>query len=110
MVESLVRDPISKSEFYLLQADKKFMMGIMLAADKKTKDADMAFAEARDAHMKSISLLEGQRKAGASVPRHVPEKLIMSIGKHMEVLSENSLPTGQLDDIKKNAEALLGSL
>lgn len=86
IIEMLIADPLSKGEFYILQADKKLNMGVSLKNLSKTNEAKTAFAESLASRTQAISLLEAHMKAGGTIPGHITEKINLSIDKHAEVL------------------------
>lgn len=93
IIEMLIADPLSKGEFYILQADKKLNMGLSLKNLGKMSEAKAAFAESLASRSQAVSSLEALMKAGSTVPGHLTEKLAVSIDKHAEVLrmaGENS--------------------
>lgn len=97
IIESLITDPVNKSEFYTLQADKKINMALMLQAANKNDTAKSAIRESIAAHDKSIALLGEQLKAGKQVPPHIVEKLARSLQKHKEVLGDAAVDTKAVD-------------
>lgn len=97
IIESLIKDPVSKAEFYNLQADKKVNMGIVLKSQKKNEEAKEAFHEAVEAHNKTISIIRSLEKSGSNVPRHILEKVSFSLLKHKEVLEEAGEKTDAVD-------------
>jgi len=88
IIEMLITDPISKAEFYILQADKKLNMGVSLKRTGKAKEAVSAFTESLASRSQAVSILEEHRKSGKVIPGHLTEKLTLSIAKHAEVLKE----------------------
>ena len=97
IIESLITDPVNKSEFYTLQADKKINMALMLKSANKNENAKSAIAESIAAHDKSIALLSQQLKDGKQVPPHILEKLARSLLKHKEVLGDAGQDTKAVD-------------
>ncbi len=108
IIELLITDPISKSEFYILQADKKLNMGVSLAAMGKTTDARQAYAEALVSRTQAITLLEGFAQSGGSVPGHLVEKFTLSLVKHKEVLSASGEVTSGIEAIAARVQKLSG--
>lgn len=86
IIEMLIADPLSKGEFYILQADKKLNMGVSLKNLSKTSEAKTAFAESLASRIQAINFLEAYKKAGSTIPGHIIEKINLSIDKHAEVL------------------------
>lgn len=86
IIEMLIADPLSKGEFYILQADKKLNMGLSLKNLGKTNEAKTAFAESLASRTQAVSVLEAHMKAGSTIPGHITEKFNLSLDKHAEVL------------------------
>lgn len=87
IIEFLITDPVRKAEFYILQADKKLNMGVFLTNTGKTREAQQAFADALALREKATATLESVTKTSREVPRYVVEKLMLSLEKHIEVLT-----------------------
>lgn len=109
IIESLIKDPVSKAEFYILQADKKVNMGLTLKQLGKGEEAKEAFGEAVEAHTKAIALVEVQLKNKNAVPRHILEKLSLSLAKHKEVLQAAGENVQTVTDQIAKALGLLGT-
>lgn len=88
IIEMLIADPVSKAEFYTLQADKKLNMGLSLTRAKNPKEAASVFAEALASRGQAVSILESHGKSGNAIPGYLIEKLTLSLAKHAEVLKE----------------------
>lgn len=110
IIEMLITDPVSKAEFYILQADKKLNMGITLAALGKTADARLAFADALASRTQAAALLEEHIKSGNSVPGHLMEKLTLSLIKHREVLAGAGEGTDAVEALRVRVQKLTGSV
>lgn len=107
VIEFLITDTVSKADFYILQADKKLNMGVVLLGAKKTKDADSAFSDAMTSRTRAITLLETYRKAGSTVPGYLIEKLFLSMDKHTEVLRDAGRKTDAVVALRVRAERSL---
>lgn len=88
IIELLITSPLSKAEFYLLQADKKLNMGITLSGLGNTTQVSAVLTDALHSRSQAIELLEHEVKAGSTVPGHLIEKLTSSLSKHKEVLTQ----------------------
>ncbi len=86
IIEMLITDPVSKAEFYVLQADKKLNMGISLHDMHKKNDADSAFSDALASRKKAVDILVSRFATEHPMPGHLRDKLFFSIDKHREVL------------------------
>ena len=109
IIESLIKDPVNKAEFYILQADKKVNMGITLKSLGKGEEAKEAFSQAIAAHTNAIALLETELKNKNTVPRHILEKLSLSLAKHKEVLSTAGESVQAVTDQIAKALGFLGT-
>lgn len=87
IIELLITDSISKAEFYLLQADKKLNMGVSLKALGKT-EYRAVLTDALNSRTQAITLLEQYVKSGSTLPGYLIEKIVSSLMKHKEVLTE----------------------
>ncbi len=109
VIEMLISDPLNKSEFYVLQADKKLGMGITFVSMGKASDAKKAFAEAFSVREQARQLVEAEVKAGHEVPRHIIEKLVLSLMKHEEVLRNAHEDSQAVHASLEEAQKLLGN-
>lgn len=107
IIEMLITDPLSKSEFYILQADKKLNMAISLTSAKKTKEADEALSESLSAREQALTLLGNYKKSGSTIPGHLSEKFFLSLEKHNEVLRDLGNSPDTLISLKTKAEKSL---
>jgi len=110
IIELLITDPVSKAEFYILQADKKLNMGITLMSLGKAADARLAFTDALASRTQAIVLLEEHIKSGNSVPGHLMEKLTLSLIKHREVLISAGEAAEQIEALRARVQKLTGSV
>lgn len=86
VIEFLITDAVHKADFYVLQADKKLNMGIALWDLKKTTEARVVWAEALTSRTQAVAVLKDYTKSGGSLQGHMVDKLVLSLGKHKEVL------------------------
>ncbi len=107
IIEMLITDPLSKTEFYILQADKKLNMSISLADAKKTKEASEILGESLAAREQALSLLINHKKSGSTIPGHLAEKFFLSLEKHIEILRASASSLDAVSALKVKAEAAL---
>lgn len=100
VIEVLIADPITKAEFYILQADKKLNMSITLVGLGKSIQAQEVLTQALASRTQAVALLEITVKSGKQIPAFVTEKLTLSLRKHQEVLT----------DMKKGTDAITALL
>jgi hypothetical protein len=86
LLEVFTRDQSKKAELYLLFADKRLNMAIMLAADKKWELSTEMAAEAERYLMKANDALESAKGIGSSPENEFYFRLTASGQKHREVL------------------------
>lgn len=106
IIELLISDPVRKAEFYLLQADKKLSMGITLSDKGKSEEAKEILVQAFSARKQAQIMLTDAVKTGRAVPAFIVEKLILSLQKHKEVLSDLKLRTESLSTLFTEAKQL----
>ena len=106
IIEMLISNPINKSEFYILQADKKLNMGISLSAQGKQAQEKDILAQSLVARTQAVTLLEETVQSGGKVPAFVLEKMMVSLSKHKEVLSDLKLSTDEVARLTTRAQAL----
>lgn len=100
IIEMLISDPMNKAEFYILQADKKLNMSVMLAGSGKSTLAQEVLTQALVSRTQAVVFLETTVQSGKQVPGFVVEKLTLSLRKHQEVLT----------DMKKGTDAVAALL
>lgn len=82
ILEFLIRDPERKVDFYLLMADKRLNMGIMLAQKANLQLAESTVSKGEKYFVKGVDLLEKQKK----VNNAAVDKYIKSAKKREEVI------------------------
>ena len=95
ILEALIVDPLRKSEFYLLQADKRLNMGIFFGAKGKALDTAESMTTAEQFMERTVAGLVTFRNSGSQVPASMVDRLEKSIGKHVEVLEDMVTNAGQ---------------
>lgn len=105
ILERLIADPVKKSEFYILQADKRLQMGVYLAARGKNELAETTISKGEKYMEKAQGIMTGLH-ANNTLPPYVVEKYENALGKHYEVLAQlatasaEPLKSGLSDSIK----------
>lgn len=108
IIELLISDPVSKGEFYVLQADKKLNMALALAGQGNSKEVGRALGDAQFSRGRAVGVLEAYRKAGHNVPGHVMERLMRSVRKHEEILVSLGENPEWIRSLKERIAALQG--
>lgn len=103
-VSFLISDPKKKSEFDLLQADKRLNAGILLFDKNKIELAISTISKAENYFEQAIEKAREADKGGADISEIV-NKLTDSSAKHMEVLS--SLEKSSPKNFKSSFQSLV---
>lgn len=86
--ERLIADPVRKTEFYILQADKRMNMAVFL---KEKGKEDLALESLEKSKMfmeKGIQTATSLKSQGKEVPAYIREKFTNALAKHSEVVSD----------------------
>lgn len=105
IIEFLISDPVHKAEFYILQADKKLNMGIALSDMGKSEESKEVLKESLAARTQAVTVITNLQKSGVPVPAFVPEKLSLSLQKHIEVLMKLHLSTDEVTSLLEKLRA-----
>lgn len=108
ILEALIVDPLRKSEFYLLQADKRLNMAIFAANKGATNLAAESTAIAEQFMERTVSGLVAFRNGGSVVPASMVDRLEKSMEKHAEVLKEMMVNAGEGE--RPSIESALGKI
>jgi hypothetical protein len=87
VLERLISDPVRKTEFYMLQGDKRLAMGMALAAQGKGALSESTISKGEKYMEKAVSGISALKTNGGAVPPHVVGNLENSLGKHAEVVT-----------------------
>lgn len=86
ILDKLIVDPIKKAEFYILQADKRVAMGVMLAASGKATLGEQVISKAEKYMNSAVQSLLVLKSQGKDVPAYIVDHLSKALAKHIEVL------------------------
>ena len=82
----MISDPLKKSDFYLLQADKRLSAGVVLVdAKKKYSLAEMTISKGENYFEKALAQFEEARRVGLNT-QDLARRLYISSQKHQEIL------------------------
>lgn len=118
IMERLIVDPLRKTEFYVLQADKYLAMATVYAARNAASDAGSAARTGEVFMAKAYGAAHGAKNSGKIVPGHILDLFDRSTAKHVEILSAlwqaapestKSAYAGALEAVK-NIQLKLGNL
>ena len=109
LIEKMITNDVKKAEFYILQADKRLQMSVVLSSGKTESLAETMRNDAFMYREKSLSMLTKAAEKNTVIPRYVLEKLLLSSQKHKEVLQDMIVDTTPITNLITNIEALLKS-
>lgn len=110
IMDRLIVDPIRKAEFLVLQADKRLNMGKALVEQGKGTLAEEIVSKGEKYMERAVSGLGAYKSMGRPVPASMTDKLVRSMEKHTELLTElidkssgaaKAGLTGSLEFVKK---------
>jgi len=84
----LIQDPVKRTEFNLLMADKRLIMGIFLSEKGKPSLAESTISKGEKYLEKAFSDLTYARAKGDQTTVNLVDKIKKSVAKHEEVLTE----------------------
>lgn len=88
ILDWLIVDPVKKTEFYILQADKRLSMGIVLTNDKKNILAETTISKGEKYMNNAVSAVTSFKADGKLITGNLIDRLDKSLAKHKEVLEE----------------------
>lgn len=91
VIELLIVDPVRKSEFYLLQADKWIASVSSLISAGEIATAQRVFDQAAGRMRLAVVQLEGLKKDGRQIPSGSIDTINNAIEKHLEIVDELSV-------------------
>jgi len=106
VLEMVIIEPVRKSEFYILQGDKRLQMGIMLVEQKKFSLAETTISKAEKYMEKAVLGLTTYKTSGGVIVPYVIEHTQKALAKHLEILQEllTQVPEAQKSGIASSAE------
>ncbi len=107
LIEKMITNDVKKAEFYILQADKRLQMSIVLSGGENNELTEAIRSDALMYREKSFTMLSKAAAKNIAVPRYVLEKLLVSAKKHEEVLQDMVVDTTPVTNLISNIEALL---
>ena len=97
ILEKLISDPIRKTEFYVLQSDKRLQMGITLMDSGKGTLGESTISKAEKYMEQAVSGISLYKKSGGAIPPYIIERLEKATAKHEEVIGELLGKTGEAE-------------
>ncbi len=105
ILDMLIVDPVRKSEFYILQGDKRLQMGMLLMDKGRAALAEQVISKGEKYMYQALYGLVSFKNEGKTMPGYVVDRLEKSLAKHEEVLGELVQQAGDLEKA-----GLVGSL
>lgn len=104
LLESLIVDPIKKTEFYLLQSDKFLAMAQIFSTSKRSEKTS-SIVEASLTSFGNAQKSAMKLKESGSLPGYLEDKLMHSAQKRVEIISQLSilLPQQQWASLSQQA-------
>ncbi len=93
ILEKLITDPVKKTEFYILQADKRLAMGLILSAGGNDVLAEQVMSKGEKYMNNAMQVLLALKAQGGDVPIYVTDHITQALAKHAEVLNEQTAKT-----------------
>jgi hypothetical protein len=87
MLDKLIMDPVKKTEFYILQGDKRLGMGLQLSASGNGVLAEQVISKGEKYMHRAVQTFLSLKAQGKDVPAYIADHLIQALGKHAEVLA-----------------------
>lgn len=87
VLDKLITDPIKKTEFYVLQGDKRLGMGLALSASGNRVLAEQVISKGEKYMNKAVQTLLAVKAQGKDVPAYITDHVTKSLAKHAELLS-----------------------
>ncbi|MDP1722287.1 MAG: DUF5667 domain-containing protein [Candidatus Gottesmanbacteria bacterium] len=88
IMDRLIVDPLRKAEFLVLQADKRLNMGKVLIEQGKGTLAEEVISKGEKYMERAVSTLAAYKSIGRPAPAAMTDKLVRSMEKHREVMTE----------------------
>lgn len=106
ILDKLIMEPVKKTEFYILQGDKRLAMGLLLFAGGKGALGEQTISKGEKYMNSAAQNLFTLKEQGKDVPAYITDRLTQAAAKHAEVLTEEIAKTS--DEAVKSG--LTGSL
>ncbi|MCX6792100.1 MAG: hypothetical protein NT149_03635 [Candidatus Gottesmanbacteria bacterium] len=87
ILDKLIMDPVKKTEFYILQGDKRLAMGLMLSASGNGVLSEQTISKGEKYMNNAVQSLLTLKAQGKDVPAYITDHLTQSLAKHAEVLT-----------------------
>lgn len=93
ILDKLIMDPVKKTEFYILQGDKRLVMGVDLSASGNRALGEQTISKGEKYMNNAMATLLSLKTQGGDVPAYITDHLAQSLAKHAEVLTRQITKT-----------------
>lgn len=87
ILDKLIMDPVKKTEFYILQGDKRLAMGLLLSASGNGVLSEQVISKGEKYMNNAVQTLLTLKTQGQDVPAYVTDHVTKALAKHTEVLT-----------------------
>lgn len=106
ILDKLIMDPVKKTEFYILQGDKRLAMGMLLSTSGNGVLSEQTISKGEKYMNNAVQTLLAMKTQGKDVPAYITDHLTQALAKHTEVITSEIAKT--TDETLKSG--LTGSL
>jgi len=87
ILDKLIVDPVKKTEFYILQGDKRLAMGIQLAEAGNGILSEQIISKGEKYMNNAVQSLFALKTQGKDVPAYITDHVAQALAKHEEVIT-----------------------
>ena len=87
VLDKLIMDPVKKTEFYILQGDKRLGMGIQLSISGNSILSEQTISKGEKYMNNAMHTLLTLKEQGRDVPAYITDHITKSLAKHAEVIT-----------------------
>ena len=110
ILDKLIVDSVKKAEFYILQADKRLNMGVMLAAKGNETLSEQVISKGEKYMNNALTLLSSAKAQGGEVPAHIVDRLEKALAKHRELIEAEILRASEATKASSGSTALASDI
>jgi hypothetical protein len=87
ILDKLITDPVKKTEFYILQADKRLAMGLQLTEAGNGVLSEQIISKGEKYMNNAVQTLLTLKAQGQEVPAYITDHVTQALAKHAEVIT-----------------------
>lgn len=87
ILDKLIMDPVKKTEFYILQGDKRLAMGLTLSASGNGVLSEQIISKGEKYMNNAMQVLLTLKSQGKDVPAYITDHVTRALAKHAEILT-----------------------